>query len=131
MLRRCNIAICVHIGGSVVHPYTLFYIWDRERCPAHCGVPQGVIVSGLKYMQSFVTDTSTRLAPVNPSSVQGQTDTTVTAAQSGVGCPTRSRHFLRRYFALRQRMESEEIVLKHVKDENQPADFLTKWITPG
>ena len=66
---------------NVVHPYTLFYIWDRERCPAHCGVPQGVIVSGLKYMQSFVTDTSTRLAPVNPSSVQGQTDTTVTAAQ--------------------------------------------------
>ena len=40
-----------------------------------------MIVSGLEYMQSFMTDTSTRLAPVNPSSVQGQTDTTVTAAQ--------------------------------------------------
>ena len=50
---------------------------------------------------------------------------------TGVGCPSRSKHFLRRYFALRQRMESGEVVLKHTRDEEQPADFMTKWITPG
>ena len=42
--------------------------------------------------------------------------------------PTRSRHFLRRYFALKQRITEGEIVLKHVRDEHMPADFLTKWI---
>ena len=47
---------------------------------------------------------------------------------TGVGCPTRSRHFLRRYFALRQRLAEESVTLKHVSDEQMPADFLTKWI---
>ena len=47
---------------------------------------------------------------------------------SGVGCPTRSRHFLRRYWALKQRIQSGEAQLRHVDDESMPADFLTKWI---
>ena len=47
---------------------------------------------------------------------------------SGVGCPTRSKHFLRRYFALKQRIRAGDVSLQHVPDENMPADFLTKWI---
>ena len=47
---------------------------------------------------------------------------------SGVGCPSRSKHFLRRYHSLKQRIASEEVVLKHVDDENMPPDFMTKWI---
>ena len=47
---------------------------------------------------------------------------------TGVGCPTRSKHFLRRYHVLRQRIASEEVRLEHVPDEQMPADFLTKWI---
>jgi hypothetical protein len=47
---------------------------------------------------------------------------------SGVGCPTRSRHFLRRYWALKQRIRSGEVQLRHVPDASMPADFLTKWI---
>ena len=47
---------------------------------------------------------------------------------SGTGSPSRSRHFLRRYFALKQRIRSGEVVVKHVDDPNMPADFLTKWI---
>ena len=49
---------------------------------------------------------------------------------TGVGCPTRSRRFLRRYFALRQRLAEESVTLKHVSDEQMLADFLTngKWI---
>ena len=47
---------------------------------------------------------------------------------SGVGCPTRSKHFLRRYHVLRQRIRSAEVELRHVPDEEMPADFLTKWI---
>ena len=47
---------------------------------------------------------------------------------SGDGSPTRSRHFLRRYYALQQRIAQEEVTLQYVSDENMPADFLTKWI---
>ena len=46
----------------------------------------------------------------------------------GLGAPTRSRHFLRRYFALKQRIQAGEAVLRYVDDANMPADFLTKWI---
>ena len=47
---------------------------------------------------------------------------------SGLGCPTRSRHFLRRYAALKQRIADGEVTLRFVPDESMPADFLTKWI---
>lgn len=47
---------------------------------------------------------------------------------SGVGHPTRARHFLRRYYALKQRVTSGELKLIHVNDVEMPADFLTKWI---
>ena len=47
---------------------------------------------------------------------------------SGAGSPTRSRHFLRRYYALQQRIAQGEVSLQYVPDENMPADFLTKWI---
>ena len=47
---------------------------------------------------------------------------------SGVSCPSRSKHFLRRYAALRQRIAAGDVVLKHVTDPEMPADFLTKWV---
>ena len=47
---------------------------------------------------------------------------------SGLGCPTRSRHFLRRYHALKQRIAEGEVTLRYIPDEHMPADFLTKWI---
>ena len=47
---------------------------------------------------------------------------------SGVGCPSRSRHFLRRYWALKQRIAEGECTLRYVPDAKMPADFLTKWI---
>ena len=47
---------------------------------------------------------------------------------SGVSCPSRSKHFLRRYHVLLQRVREREVVLKHVADVCMPADFLTKWI---
>jgi len=47
---------------------------------------------------------------------------------SGLGCPTRSRHFLRRYHALKQRIASGDVTLRYVPDASMPADFLTKWL---
>ena len=42
--------------------------------------------------------------------------------------PSRSKHFLRRYHVLLQRVRSQEITIGHVPDRAMPADFLTKWI---
>ena len=47
---------------------------------------------------------------------------------SGEGSPTKSKHFLRRYFVLKQRIASSEVIVRHVPDEHMPADFLTKWL---
>ena len=47
---------------------------------------------------------------------------------TGEGCPSRSRHFLRRYHVLRQRIATGDVIMRHVKDEDMPADCLTKWI---
>ena len=41
--------------------------------------------------------------------------------------PTRSRHFLRRYAVLKQRIAQGEVTMRHVPDEHMAADFLTKW----
>ena len=47
----------------------------------------------------------------------------------GLGCPSRSKHFLRRYFVLKQRIKAEECTLVHVPGDDMPADALTKWVT--
>ena len=41
---------------------------------------------------------------------------------------SRSKHFLRRYEVLTQRVREQQVVVKHVPDLRMPADFLTKWI---
>lgn len=47
---------------------------------------------------------------------------------TGVGCPSRSLHFYRRYNVLRQRIAAGEVHMLYVPDAEQPADFLTKWL---
>ena len=47
---------------------------------------------------------------------------------SGAAVPARSKHFLRRYHVLLERVRSREITIGHVPDRSMPADFLTKWI---
>ena len=41
---------------------------------------------------------------------------------------SRSKHFLRRYITLQQRIASDELVVVKVDDANMPSDFLTKWL---
>ena len=47
------------------------------------------------------------------------------------GSSARSRHYLRMYRVLQQRIASEEIMVKHVPDGDNPADVLTKWVDKG
>jgi hypothetical protein len=50
---------------------------------------------------------------------------------SGHSMPGRSKHCVRRYLSFLQRVKSGVVVLYHVRDENNPADFLTKWVQRG
>jgi hypothetical protein len=50
---------------------------------------------------------------------------------SGQSVPGRSKHCVRRYLAFLQRVRSGVVVLYHVRDEDNPADFLTKWVQRG
>ena len=65
--------------------------------------------------------------PLGPTRIGTDNKANYTVA-TGVGCPTRSKHFLRRYHVLRQRIASEDVRLEHIPDAQMPADFLTKWI---
>ena len=40
-----------------------------------------------------------------------------------------SKHFLRRYRNIQRRIEEGEAAILKIDDENQPADFLTKWVS--
>ena len=44
------------------------------------------------------------------------------------GAAARSRHLLRRYYVLRQRIERGACGVVHIPDAENPADFLTKWV---
>lgn len=45
------------------------------------------------------------------------------------GAASRSKHLLRRYHVLIQRVRAGEVRVVHVRDEANPADFLTKWVS--
>ena len=47
---------------------------------------------------------------------------------SGEGSAVRSRHTLKRYLLLQQRILSGQVKVRFVDDANNPADFLTKWL---
>ena len=47
---------------------------------------------------------------------------------SGKGTPPRSKHFLRRYHILVQRVAAGDVVMRHVGDTQMATDFLTKWV---
>ena len=42
--------------------------------------------------------------------------------------PSRSRHCLRRYLSFLQRVTAGECKIGHVRDEENPSDFMTKYV---
>ena len=44
------------------------------------------------------------------------------------GSSSRSRHFLRLYVMMQQRISREEIAVGHIPDPQNPSDYLTKWV---
>ena len=44
------------------------------------------------------------------------------------GSATKSKHFIRRYWLVVQRVKSGDLIVGHVPDTENAADFLTKWV---
>ena len=61
----------------------------------------------------------TRCATDNASNLQ---------VSGGTGAANRTKHCLRRFNVFRQRVEKGEVTIEHVRDEDNPSDFLTKWL---
>ena len=47
---------------------------------------------------------------------------------SGRALPTRLRHCLRRYLSFLQRVDAGECEIGHVRDAENPSDFMTKFV---
>ena len=47
---------------------------------------------------------------------------------NSAGSSARSRHFLRMYTIMQQRIACDSIAVGHIADAENPADFLTKWV---
>lgn len=47
---------------------------------------------------------------------------------SGRAIPSRSRHCLRRYQTFLQRVRAGAVEIGHVRDPENPSDWLTKWV---
>ena len=50
---------------------------------------------------------------------------------NNAGSSARSRHYLRMYRRLQQRIHDGEVMVKFVPDSENPADVLTKWVDKG
>ena len=50
---------------------------------------------------------------------------------NNAGSSTRSRHYLRMYRRLQQRIESDHVTVKYVPDRDMPSDVLTKYVDKG
>ena len=48
---------------------------------------------------------------------------------SGQSGAARSRHHLRKYLEIQQAVALGDVILRHVPDAENPADFLTKWLS--
>ena len=66
-------------------------------------------------------------APVGPTFIATDNKANMLVAHDA-GASAHSRHFLRRYVVLQQRMRSGSVEVGHIPDADMPADYLTKWV---
>ena len=45
------------------------------------------------------------------------------------GSSSRSRHFLRLYVLMQQRIAVQDVAIGHIPDSQNPSDYLTKWVS--
>ena len=90
---------------------------------------EGIATSKIAEQVSYVREILRAFGvPQEEPTFIGTDNTANQRVASGAAVPSRSKHFLRRYHVLLERVRSHEIKIGHVPDRCMPADFLTKWI---
>ena len=85
----------------------------ERRAPRHAG-------SEIESEQRF------RKVPLGPP--RGADNKANMLVASKKALPSRSRHCLRRYLTFLQRVTAGECKIGHVRDEENPSDFMTKYV---
>ena len=112
-------------GGAVFHQTKKIGVVLQSSMEAE-GYATGKLSEGIVYGREIAHSLgielggATRCATDNSSNLQ---------VSSGTGAANRTRHCVRRFLVFRQRVMEGLVSLEHVKDENNPADFLTKWMS--
>ena len=112
-------------GGAVFHQTKKIGVVLQSSMEAE-GYATGKLSEGIVYGREIAhalgieLGGATRCATDNSSNLQ---------VSSGTGAANRTRHCVRRFLVFRQRVMEGLVSLEHVKDENNPADFLTKWMS--
>ena len=112
-------------GGSVLHNTKKINVVLQSSMEAE-GYATCKLGEMVEYAREIATALgielggATRCATDNASNLQ---------VSSGRGAANRTRHCQRRFLAFRQRVAAKGAVsLEHVKDADNPADYLTKWL---
>ena len=114
-----------YAGGAVLHKTKLFRCavgsaHEGEAIPTVMG--SDFLAVGREALRSMGD-------PQDQPSFLGTDNFANALIASNEGNATRSRHFLRRYYVLLQRVKAGDNVIGHVPDTENPSDFLTKWVS--
>ena len=137
-LENINDATFAHVEGKELYSIVITNngaaVYHRTR-KMQCGVGsahESESVATQKGMETTDVAVDVRIALGSPPDgpIFIGTDNMANALVGSTwGSPTRSRHFLRRYYLCIQRIKAGRAVLGHVPDTENPADFLTKWVS--
>ena len=117
--------VMTRCGGAVLHKTRMLRMLVDGSHPAE----QMATTRGGEFVEiARDIETAIGVPPVGATFV-GTDNMSNALVAGGTGSSQRSRHFLRRYYTFLQRVGAGDIVVGHVADKENPADFLTKWLT--
>ena len=122
---RCMYGLCLTYRGAAVHHVTkkLGLIVDSTmEAEAMASSRGGEIIDMAREIEHVLGH-----PPAGPTPLLTDNRANKLVA-SGEGNAQRSKHFLRRYYTLKQRVARREVAMVFVGDADMPADFLTKFV---
>ena len=120
----CGVLV-TYCGGAIVHSTKKIHVVMQSSMESEGYATSSKLTEVVVYCREVASALyielpgPTRCATDNTSNLQ---------VSSGKGAANRTRHCIRRFLASRQRVKDGLVSLEHVKDEDNPADFLTKWL---
>ena len=111
-------------GGAVVHTAKLMHLIVDSSMESEA-VATAKAGEAVTYVREILR--ALGVPPMGPTFV-GTDNKANALLASGRSLPSRSRHCLRRYQAFLERKDRGTVDIGHVRDEENPADFMTKYV---